>query len=172
MTSECKCVACRYINLLDLSDLFWLYVSQPILRCTDSVTLWDTWPPDRKMDADLLCSTISFYLCLDVPAGVVPYLFRLWFFNILLTRSRRNVDSSTSKNCDAICGRAKIFLLSKASRPLVEVTQGWGIGWLYPQDKAARTWIWPLISVWNRCYEWMELYLHSHMPSWIAQRQF
>jgi hypothetical protein len=29
------------------------------------------------MDADGFCSTISFRLCLDGAAGVVPYLFRL-----------------------------------------------------------------------------------------------
>ena len=80
MTSECKCVACRYINLLDLSDLIWLYLSRPIPSCTDWVTLWDAWPLDRKMDDDLLCCTISFLLCLDGLGGVVPYLYRLWFF--------------------------------------------------------------------------------------------
>ena len=77
MTSECKCLACRYINLLDLSDLLGLYLSQSTPSCTDRVTLWDAWPPDRKMDADLLYSTISFLVCLDGLAGVVPYLFRL-----------------------------------------------------------------------------------------------
>ena len=94
------CVACRYINLLDLSDLFWLQLSQSTPSCTDIVTLWDTWSPDPKVDTDLLLYTISFRLCLYGLEGVVPYLFRLIFY-IFLIRSRRNVDGKTSKNlCD------------------------------------------------------------------------
>lgn len=171
MTSECKCVVCRCNNLLDLSDLFWLYLSQSIPSCTDRVTLWDTWPPDRKMDADLLCFTMSFRLCVDGLGGVVPYLYRLWFFYIFLIRSRLNVDGNTSKNRDEICGRAKTFLLSKESRPLVEFAQGWVLGGCTPGTK--RPGHEPDHSVLSRTgYEWMELNLHSHMTSWIAQRQF
>ena len=68
----------------------------------------------------------------------------------------------------------EIFRFSQTSRPALRSTQP-------PKQcascyihggKAVETWFWPLISIYRRGYEWVELYAYSlHTQSWRGQEQ-